>query len=189
MEFKNKKPALLLVDIQKAFLDKDYPGFKRNNPNAEFICGEILKKWREIELPVFHVRHSSTNPESKLHESKPGFEFNDFVKPLESEIVLTKKVNSAFIGTDLERILKKHEIRTVVILGMTTNHCISTTVRMSGNLGFETYLVSDSTACYNTKGINGQIIDCETIYESSIASLSDEFATIIDSKKLFKMIK
>ena len=109
MEFKNKKPVLLLVDIQKAFLDKDYPGFKRNNPNAEFICGEILKKWREIELPVFHVRHSSTNPESKLHESKPGFEFNDFVKPLESEIVLTKKVNSAFIGTDLERILKKYE--------------------------------------------------------------------------------
>ncbi len=189
MEFKNKKPALLLIDIQKAFLEKDYPGFKRNNPNAEYICGEILKKWREIELPVFHIRHSSTNPESKLHESKPGFEFNDFVKPLESEIVLTKKVNSAFIGTNLEIILKKSGISTVVIVGMTTNHCISTSVRMSGNLGFETYLVSDSTACYNTKAINGDIIDCETIYESSIASLSEEFASIIDSNKLFKMIK
>ncbi|MBL6678859.1 MAG: cysteine hydrolase [Flavobacteriaceae bacterium] len=189
MEFKNKKPALLLIDIQKAFLDKDYPGFKRNNPNAEYICGEILKKWREIELPIFHIRHSSTNPESKLHESKPGFEFNDFVKPLESEIVLTKKVNSAFIGTDLEIILKKNRISTVVIVGMTTNHCISTSVRMSGNLGFETYLVSDSTACYNTKDINGDIIDCETIYKSSIASLSEEFASIIDSNKLFKMIK
>ena len=72
---------------------------------------------------------------------------------------------------------------------MTTNHCISSSVRMSGNLGFETYLVSDSTACYNTKAINGDIIDCETIYESSIASLSEEFASIIDSNKLFKMIK
>jgi len=189
LNFKNKKPLLLLVDIQKAFLEKDYPGIIRNNPNAEYICGEILKRWREVELPVIHVRHSSTNQESKLHKSKPGFEFNDYVKPLEDEIVLTKKVNSAFIGTDLEEILKKNSISSVVVAGMTTNHCISTTVRMSGNLGFETYLVSDATACYNTKGFNGNIIDCETIYETSIANLTDEFATIIDSIYLLNILK
>lgn len=189
LNFKNKKPLLLLVDIQKAFLEKDYPGIIRNNPNAEYICGEILKRWREVELPVIHVRHSSTNQESKLHKSKPGFEFNDYVKPLEDEIVLTKKVNSAFIGTDLEKILKKNSISSVVVAGMTTNHCISTTVRMSGNLGFETYLVSDATACYNTKGFNGNIIDCETIYETSIANLTDEFATIIDSIYLLNILK
>ena len=44
----DKKPALLLVDIQKAFLDKDYHGNKRNNLDAELICGKILKKWREL---------------------------------------------------------------------------------------------------------------------------------------------
>ena len=146
----DKNPALILVDIQKAFLEKDYPGFKRNNPNAEQISGNILKKWRELKLPVIHVRHSSTNSNSKLHKSKPGFEFNDYVKPLNDEIVLTKKVNSAFIGTNLEEILIDNKISTLVIVGMTTNHCISTTVRMSGNLGFDTFLISDSTACYNT---------------------------------------
>ena len=105
----DKKPALLLVDIQKAFLDKDYPGNKRNNLDAELICGKILKKWRELGLKVIHVRHSSTNPESMLHESKPGFEFNDHVKPINDEMVLTKKVNSAFIGTGLNEILKKSD--------------------------------------------------------------------------------
>ncbi len=189
MNLKSKKPTLLLVDVQKAFLDVDYPGFKRNNPDAELICGKVLSKWREKNLPIIHVRHSSSNVDSKLHESNPGFEFNDYVKPLEDEIVLTKKVNSAFIGTNLENILKKNRISSVVVIGMTTNHCISTTVRMSGNLGFETYLVSDATACYNTKGINGNIIDCETIYETSIANLSDEFATIIDSNNLLKILK
>ena len=183
--FIKKNPALLLVDIQKAFLEKDYPGLIRNNENAEFICGKILKKWRTLDLPIIHVRHSSTNPESKLHKSRPGFEFNDYVTPLETEMVLTKEVNSAFIGTNLENILIKSHIDTLVIVGMTTNHCISTTVRMSGNLGFDTYLISDSTACYNTKGLNGEIIPCNTIYNSALASLQEEFATVIDSKELF----
>ena len=184
-DFIKKNPALILVDIQKAFLEKDYPGLIRNNEHAEFICGKILKKWRTLDLPIIHVRHSSTNPESKLHKSRPGFEFNDYVTPLETEMVLTKEVNSAFIGTNLENILIKSHIDTLVIVGMTTNHCISTTVRMSGNLGFDTYLISDSTACYNTKGLNGEIIDCNTIYNSSLASLQEEFATVIDSKELF----
>jgi nicotinamidase-related amidase len=186
--FIKKNPALLLVDIQKAFLEKDYPGLIRNNEHAEFICGKILKKWRTLDLPIIHVRHSSTNPESKLHKSRPGFEFNDYVTPLETEMVLTKEVNSAFIGTNLENILIKSHIDTLVIVGMTTNHCISTTVRMSGNLGFDTYLISDSTACYNTKGINGEIIDCNTIYNSALASLQEEFATVIDSNELFDVL-
>ena len=186
--FIKKNPALLLVDIQKAFLEKDYPGLIRNNENAEFICGKILKKWRTLDLPIIHVRHSSTNPESKLYKSRPGFEFNDYVTPLETEMVLTKEVNSAFIGTNLENILIKSHIDTLVIVGMTTNHCISTTVRMSGNLGFDTYLISDSTACYNTKGMNGEIIDCNTIYNSALASLQEEFATVIDSKELFDIL-
>lgn len=184
----NKNSALLLVDIQKAFLEKDYPGIIRNNEDAEFICGKILKKWRTLDLPVIHVRHSSTNPESKLHKSKPGFEFNDYVIPLKTEMVLTKKVNSAFIGTDLEDILFKGNINTLVIVGMTTNHCISTTVRMSGNLGFNTYLISDSTACYNAKAMNGEVIDCNTIYNATLASLQEEFATVIDSKELFEIL-
>lgn len=187
-DFIKKNPALILVDIQKAFLEKDYPGLIRNNEHAEFICGKILKKWRTLDLPIIHVRHSSTNPESKLHKSRPGFEFNDYVTPLETEMVLTKEVNSAFIGTNLENILIKSHIDTLVIVGMTTNHCISTTVRMSGNLGFDTYLISDSTACYNTKGLNGEIIDCNTIYNSSLASLQEEFATVIDSKELFDIL-
>ena len=192
MENKNlikKNPALILVDVQKAFLEKDYPGINRNNHDAEFICGNILSKWRELKLPIVHVRHSSTNPDSKLHKSKPGFEFNDYVKPLDNEVVLTKKVNSAFIGSKLDNILYNMNIKTLVFVGMTTNHCISSTVRMSGNLGFETYLISDSTACYDTMGMDGKMIDCNIIYESSLANLSKEFATIINSNKLFSLLK
>ena len=188
MEFISKNPALIIIDVQKAFLEKDYPGIKRNNINAELVCGNILNKWRKNDLNVIHVRHSSTNPKSKLHKSKPGFKFNDYVKPKNNEIVLTKNVNSAFIGTGLDEILKNLNINTLVIVGMTTNHCISSSVRMAGNLGYETFLISDSTACYNTKGLDGKEIDCEIIYEASIASLSGEFAEIISSRELFELL-
>ena len=184
----NNNTALILVDVQKAFLDKDYPGFKRNNINAERLCGLILNKWRELNLPVIHIRHSSTNPDSKLHESKPGFLFNDHVIPLKSETVLTKKVNSGFIGTNLSGILNDLNVTSIVFAGMTTNHCISSTVRMSGNLGYQTYLVSDATAAYNTLGLNGKMIDCEVIYNTSLANLSEEFATILSSKELFTLL-
>ena len=60
---------------------------------------------------------------------------------------------------------------------------------MSGNLGYETYLISDSTACYNTKGINGEMIDCEVIYLAALASINDEFATVINSEKLISLIE
>ena len=179
----------------RSMIEKEYPNhgilgeeFESVNPNAEFICGEILNKWRILTLPIIHIRHSSTNKNSKLHASSKGFEFNDYVKPLKNEMVLTKKVNSAFIGTDLEKILSESKLKTLVIIGMTANHCISSTVRMSGNLGFETYLISDSTACFNSKGLDGETIDCNTIYESAIASLNEEFATILNSKELFEMI-
>ena len=146
-----KSTALILVDVQKAFLEKDYPGLKRNNINAEKVCGIILNKWRDLNLPVIHIRHSSTNPNSKLHESKPGFLFNDYVIPLKSETVLTKNVNSGFIGTNLSSILNDLNVDSLVFVGMTTNHCISSTVRMSGNLGYQTYLISDATAASDTQ--------------------------------------
>jgi nicotinamidase-related amidase len=81
MKLREKKPALILIDIQKGFLDEDYWGGNRNNKNAEEISGTILNKWREFSLPIFHIRHSSTNPDSKLHETNSGFEFNEYVLP------------------------------------------------------------------------------------------------------------
>ena len=97
---------------------------------------------------------------------------------------LTKKVNSGFIGTNLEENLKVNEISTVVITGITTPHCVSTTTRMSGNLGFNTYLISDATAAYGLKDQNDRYYDAETIHNISLATLHDEFATILTTEQL-----
>ena len=188
MKLKEKNPALLLIDIQKGFEEEDYWGGNRNNKSAELICSQILKKWRELSLPVFHIRHSSTNPDSRLHESHPGFAFNDLIEPLQNEPIITKNVNSAFIGTNLQDQLDEKGIQTLVIVGLTTNHCISTTTRMAGNLGYETYLISDATATFDRIGINGNRYDAELIHATALASLNEEFATIWNAEKLLSAV-
>lgn len=173
------QPALILVDIQKGFENIAYWGGQRNNPDAELRASELLKTWRTNDLPVFHIRHCSTIPTSLLHETHAGNEFNDLVAPMEGEPIIKKQVNSAFIGTDLQAQLDKAHINTLVIVGLTTDHCISTTTRMAGNLGYETFLVADATATFNKKGPDGQNYPAELIHETALASLHKEFATVV----------
>lgn len=184
-----KNIALILIDVQKGFDDIAYWGGGRNNPNAETICGDILAKFRELHLPIFHVRHASTTPQSRLHPTHDGFAFQDNVLPKDGEPVITKNVNSGFIGTDLHEQLQAKAIKTLVIAGLTTDHCVSTTTRMAGNMGYDVYLISDATATFDKAGINGDKFDAELIHQTALASLNGEFATVIDSKTLFEKLQ
>ena len=176
---KKDRPALILIDIQKGFQNVEYWGAQRNNLGAEKNASELLKLWRDNHLPIFHINHCSTNPSSPLNEANEGNEFNDLVKPINYEPIIKKNVNSAFIGTDLKEQLDKAAITKLVIVGLTTDHCVSTTTRMAGNLGFDTFLVSDATATFNKKGLDGQNYSAELIHETSLASLNGEFATVV----------
>ena len=174
-------PALLLVDIQKGFDNIAYWGGQRNNPDAELRAAELLHTWRVNQLPVFHIQHCSTNPVSPLRETNPGNAFKEVVAPIDGEIIIKKNVNSAFIRTNLEDMLRSAGINTLVIVGLTTDHRISTTTRMAGNLGFEVYLIADATATFCKKGIDGKHFAAELIHETALASLNNEFATVVPS--------
>ncbi len=154
MSLVEKNTALILIDLQKGWEQTEHWGGNRNNPDAEKIALELLETWRDKKLPVFHIIHSSKDPNSALHESKPGFQMLDAFQPLENEPLIIKHVNSGFIGTDLQERLESQQINTLVIAGLTTNHCVSTTTRMAGNFGFEVYLVTDASATFDRKGLN-----------------------------------
>ncbi|EDL66632.1 cysteine hydrolase family protein [Bacillus sp. SG-1] len=182
-----EKSALIIVDVQKAFDDPKWG--ERNNLEAEENIRKILKVWRGKGRKVIHIQHKSDNPDSVFHPNNKGFAIKELVSPLEGEVEIPKKVNSSFIGTNLEELLKINKIETVVITGLTTPHCVSTTTRMSGNLGFETYLISDATAAFGMEDQNGKYYKPDIIHDVSLATLHEEFATILTTKQLLKLIE
>ncbi len=174
--------ALLLIDIQSGLDEPGYYGSERNNPQAENNCRRILDYFRVKKWPVFHVQHSSVNPLSPLFPGKTGHQIKDIVKPLDSEPVIQKSVNSAFIGTELNSKLRDQEIKHLVLVGLTTDHCVSSTARMAANLGFHTTVISDATATFDKKGLQGQTYSAELMHFTCLASLAGEFADIMDTE-------
>jgi nicotinamidase-related amidase len=182
-------PALILIDIQNAFDDLAFWGGNRNNPNAEANAAILLEMWRKKRLPVFHIKHNSIMPGSILAEGQHGNQIKDIVKPLGGEPVIGKHVNSAFIGTDLKQRLDEQGIKSVVVIGLTTDHCVSTTSRMAGNYGYETYVVDDATATFDRKGSDGTIFPATVIHQTTLASLHNEFATVLSTETILRTIE
>jgi len=176
--------TLIVIDVQDGF-DAAYWG-ERNNPDAERTIARLMSRWRESGLPVIHVRHDSTKPASALRPGTPGNAIKREAAPRAGEPVLGKRVNSAFIGTDLEARLRAQETDTVVLCGFTANHCVSTTARMAGNLGFRTFVVTDCTVAFamRSPGPNGRLISAAEMHEVGMAELHGEFATIVTTDEL-----
>jgi nicotinamidase-related amidase len=157
---------------------------RRNNPDAEENIVRLLAAWRDSGRPVFHIQHLSLEAGSLLAVGTEGAELKPEVRPVEGEPLLRKHVNSAFIGTGLEDRLRDEGISTVVVTGLTINHCVETTTRMAGNLGFDTYLVSDATATFDRRGPDGVLHSAEEIHEISVTNLYEEFATIVTTDEV-----
>ena len=173
-------PTLIVIDVQRAFDDGSWA--PRNNPDAEQHIAEALAAWRSHGAPVIHVRHESAEPEGSFIRGTPAFEFKPEAEPLEGEPVITKDVNSAFIGTDLEARLREAGVETVALVGLTTDHCVSTTARMAANLGFETWVLGDATATHERHAPDGELIPAELMHRTALASLNDEFAEVLPTR-------
>lgn len=216
--------ALILVDNQAAFSDAatlSHWGNGRSNPLYETNIQALISAFRTAReeastlLEVIHVFHSSTTLGSPLHPSHPGQGIRplDFATPAldGSEPVFWKSVNSSFIGTGLEAHLRDNGFRQIIIAGLTTDHCVSTTVRMAANLGVvDRYLDegpvklrSDGTHLKEVSVDRGRIIlvsdatatfgkgefDAETVHKVSVASLDGEFADVIGTEEVVKALR
>jgi nicotinamidase-related amidase len=174
--------ALVIVDVQKA-IDAPYHAVDgpRNNPDAERRIAQLLVAWRREHRPIIHIRHDSTTPSSAYRPGQEGNNFKTEVGPAPGETVVAKQTNSAFIGTGLEGFLRKLAVQTLVVTGVSTNNSVEATVRMAGNLGFQTYLVADACFTFARRDYHGRLRTADEVHSMSLANLHEEYCIVLDT--------
>lgn len=179
------RTALILIDLQRAIDDPRWAAHgARNNPGAEQAAVALLQRWRHLGWPIIHVRHDSTEPDSTYRPGSPGHPFKPEVTPEAGETIIAKRVNSAFIGTGLDRHLRDMGIPALVILGVITNNSLETTVRHAGNLGHRVLVPEDACFTYGKRDLRGKMWTAEDVHALSLANLHGEYATITSSAEI-----
>jgi nicotinamidase-related amidase len=178
--------ALLIIDVQQGLASPSLG--QRNNPQAESNMASLLTAWRERGLPIVHIQHCSTEPDSALRPELPGNAFKQEVQPTTGEQVFRKRVNSAFIDTGLEQYLRDSNISQLVIIGLTTDHCVSASTRMASDLGFEVTLISDATAAFGRIGYDGIHYSGDEIHRVNLVSLDGESCRVRSTAEILDNI-
>ncbi|MFI0915583.1 MULTISPECIES: cysteine hydrolase family protein [Streptomyces] len=181
--------ALIVIDVQKAWHDPSFP--PRDNPAAEGNIAALVDAWQEAGRPVVFVRHDSPKADSPLRPGQEGNDFQDFVEERRGrgtgpELLLTKTVNSAFIGTpDLRSWLDAAGIRQIVVVGVMTNWCVETTARMGGNLGYDVIVPLDATHTFDAVGPDGRVLTAAELARATATNLhAGGFAKVVSTAAL-----
>lgn len=185
LEIENQ--ALIVIDVQKGFLNESYWG-KRNNPNLLENVMALISNYRKLKLPIIHVQHLSLEEKSPLRPGQIGVDFINGLGPEFGERVFQKSVNSAFIGTNLDAYLRSQKITSLILVGFTSDHCVSTTARMASNLGYHVIIISDCVATFDRK-LFGKEYTAELVHEISLASLRGEFGEVVRLVEFEERIK
>jgi nicotinamidase-related amidase len=123
-------------------------------------------------------------PGSPYTPNTPGHPFKPEAMPMPGETVIGKNANSAFVNTALDDKLTAMGTTTLVVCGVSTPHCVSTTVRHGGNLGFRIFVAADACWCTDVRDLNGKLWPAEDVHQMEMAVLNGEFATITTSSAL-----
>jgi ureidoacrylate peracid hydrolase len=168
MNLETKDTALLVIDMQNAFLDDRGSmvrrGFDTNRLRAAVKpCGRLISAARASQVPIIQTRYvyradyrdagvrvreilPNTITTESLAAGSWDVEIVDALAPSGDDIVIDKNRPSAFIGTSLDLMLRGQGITSVVICGITTNICVESTARDASQFDYRTFVVSDATA-------------------------------------------
>jgi nicotinamidase-related amidase len=175
--------ALILIDVQRGFDDAEFWG-PRDNPGAEANIAALLDAQASAGLPLVLVRHDSTHPGSPLAPGTPGNAFTPELDRARPDLVFAKNVNSAFHGeVDLHAWLGRRGITDLVVAGIQTNHCVETTARVGGNLGYRVRVPLDATFTFDLAGPGGLTLTAAELSRATAVNLhGGGFAEVTTTK-------
>jgi len=160
MQLNAASSALLVVDMQRFFLDADSPTFTCGGlailPRVKNLLGTFRRAGRPVIFSQ-HVHHPGDLDsgimgwwwEGKCLEGSPESEIHPELAPLPGEKVVPKHRYSAFYNTDLETVLRCLKIEDLVIAGVMTNMCCESTARDAYYRDYRVFLPADGSGSIN----------------------------------------
>jgi nicotinamidase-related amidase len=177
MIFAEEKPvdvALLLIDIQDFYFPGGRSALVDPEP-ASLNAQKLLKKFREKDLLIVHVRHIA----------EKGAEIHKHVYPMEGEKVVSKKHVNCFKDTELLDYLKENKVKKLVVCGMMTHMCVEAAVRAAHDYDFEVTLIQDACSTRPVKFGNREISAAD-VHASTLSSLNRYYARVLDTETYLK---
>jgi len=172
-------PALVILDVQDAIDQPVWDG--KNNPGYLAVIQRLLTHWRLNGWPVLHIKHDEPIPTSSYHTHGPWNGIKKDVAPITGETVIAKQQNCAFIGTELDVVLRGMQIDRLVLTGVVIHNSMDATVRAGKALGYTIILPSDATTAVPVAGPDGKSWDAATVHDLTLAILSGEYAEVMTS--------
>jgi len=187
MTLKLENSALLVIDMQKFFLEPSSPSFTCGGQAVLPRIKKLIEIFRLYGRPVIYTKHVH-NPdksdagimgwwwEGMCLEGSPESEVHDDIVPLPGEKVISKHRYSAFYNTDLETVLRCQKIEDLIITGIMTNMCCESTARDAYYRDYRVFFAADATGSINEEMHLATLLNLAFgfAYVTSIAELIDQ---------------
>ncbi len=185
--------ALIIIDMQNDFILPGSPVYVQDAEKTIPKVKEILQFFRDKNLTVFFIKREYLSDGSNVEnfrlkdfregkkyiiKGSKGAEIVEELKPLDSEFVIIKPRFSSFMMTELDLILKRLKINTLVICGTQYPNCIRATVFDAVSLDYNVYVLTDATSAKTEDIAKANIIDMENIGVNCL--------TVNEFKRLFE---
>lgn len=188
MRVNKAKSALLVIDMQKYFLDPASPTFTCGGLGILPTLKKLISAFRSAGRPVIytqHVHHPSKCDAGIMEwwwqgmciEGSPESQIHGDIAPLPHEKVITKHRYSAFYNTDLETILRCMGIEDLVISGIMTNMCCESTARDAYYRDYRVFFLADCTGSIN-----------EEMHLAGLLNLAFGFAHVTTADEIIRQI-
>ena len=191
--------ALLVTDMQNDFVSPEgkMASFGFENSMVQAIVPalkEFLAEARELGVLVVHgrvINDAAQNAPSWYAfwgepvvtlEGSWGAEFYPGLEPFEGEPVVTKYAYGSFEGTNLDRILRRRDIRTLVVTGAGSLICSGDTIHRGFALGYHIVVPEDCLADFSTEGPEWS----RTINEVGMYIIAHHYGKVVSSAEIVK---
>jgi len=168
--------SLVLIDLQNEYVSGALA--LREAGGAIANAAALLARARQAGTPVLHVAHRGRQGGMFDRAAERGAIVSQLA-PVDGEPVVEKELPNAFAKTDLESRLRQTGRKDIILVGMMTHMCVSSTARAALDLGFRTTIDASACATRDLPDGLGGTIPARTVHEVALAELSDRFAIIV----------